>query len=143
MSEIPTKSVLKQVFVTKTQDSLIQFIRYGLVSGAALVVDFGGMILLKEVFHVNYLIAATISFVLGLIVNYLLSLVWVFERSQYSRKKEFTIFAAIGICGLGLNDVVIWLLTGKLGVFYVLSKLVATLLTFLWNFSARKYLLFK
>lgn len=132
-----------KLFVAKTENSLVQFIRYGFVSGAALVVDFGGMVLLKEAFHVNYLVAATISFTLGLIVNYLLSLIWVFEKSKYSRGKEFSIFAAIGVCGLVINDIVIWLLTSKFGIFYVLSKLVATVLTFLWNFSARKFLLFK
>lgn len=127
----------------KTVNGYVQFFRYGFVSGVALIVDFGGMILLKEVFGINYLIAATISFTLGLVTNYLLSLLWVFGRSKYSRATEFAVFAGIGIIGLGLNDLILWTLTGNIGLHYVLSKVVATGVTFVWNFSARKYLLFR
>ena len=134
--------LFKKLFVHKTQNPYIQFIRYGFVSGVALVVDFGGMVLLKEAFHVNYLVAATLSFTAGLVVNYLLSLIWVFEKSKHSRYVEFAIFSGIGIAGLVINDLVIWSLTDKFGVYYMISKLVATVMTFLWNFSIRKFLLF-
>ena len=41
---------LKSVFVNKTRNGYLQFFRYGFVSVAALVVDFGGLVLLKEFF---------------------------------------------------------------------------------------------
>lgn len=134
---------MSNVFIKKTENNLVQFFRYGIVSGLALVVDFGGMILLKEVFGLHYLWAATASFLAGLTVNYLLSLAWVFSRSKYSRVKESIIFACIGVAGLGINDVIIWLFTEKLGIFYIVSKLVATGVTFVWNFGVRKVVLFK
>lgn len=134
---------IHRIFVRKTNNSYLQFFRYGFVSLAALAVDFGGLILLKEVFGLHYLTAATISFSAGLVTNYLLSLLWVFGRSKYSRLTEFSIFAGIGVVGLVLNDLILWILTGNLGLYYVLSKIVATGVTFIWNFSARKYILFR
>ena len=51
----------------------IDMFRYGIVSVVALAVDFGLLMFLNYSLHVNYLIAATISFLAGLVVNYLLS----------------------------------------------------------------------
>lgn len=137
------KRGIHRVFVRKTNNSYLQFFRYGFVSLAALIVDFSGLILLKEVFGIHYLTAATLSFTAGLLTNYLLSLVWVFGRSKYSRVTEFLAFAGIGVVGLALNDLILLILTGYFSIYYVLSKLVATGVTFLWNFLARKYLLFR
>ena len=77
-------------------------------------------------------------------MNYLLSKAWVFKASKFrSRSAEFSLFAGIGIVGLVLNDVILWALTSHLGIYYVLSKLVATAVVFFWNFGARKILVFK
>lgn len=135
---------LQKLFIHKTENKYVQFFRYGFVSLAALIVDFGGLILLKEAFHVNYIVSATISFTGGLIINYLLSKAWVFQESRFqSKSAEFALFAGIGIVGLVLNDVILWAMTGVFGVFYVLSKLAATAVVFFWNFGARKVLVFK
>lgn len=135
---------LKKVFIHKTGNKYVQFFRYGFVSFAALIVDFGGLILLTELFKIHYIISATLSFTAGLAVNYLLSRAWVFEASRIeSRLREFSLFTGIGIVGLILNDILLWVLTSHLGVYYVLSKLVATAIVFFWNFGARKILIFR
>jgi putative flippase GtrA len=136
-------SLIRQVFVHKTQNQYVQFFRYGVVSVAALVVDFGGLVLLKEYGHINYLLAATISFIGGLIVNYLLSAFWVFHSSKLLNKRhEFLLFAAIGVVGLGLTDLILWLLTSGFGFYYVLSKAISTVIVYFWNFGARKKYIF-
>jgi putative flippase GtrA len=42
--------------------------------------------------------------------------------------------------GLIILNVLVWLLTGKLGLNYILSKTIATVFVFLWNFYARNKL---
>lgn len=137
------KSLLTQIFVHKTRNQYVQFLRYGFVSVVALAVDFGGLVGLKEYGHINYLVAATISFIGGLIVNYLLSAYWVFHSSKLlNRKHEFVLFAVIGLVGLGLTDLILWILTSGLGLYYVLSKAIATVIVYFWNFGARKKYIF-
>ncbi len=131
-----------KLFIEKTDSTLLQFIRYGLVSGVSLGVDLGLLILLTEVFHLHYLLSATIGFSFGLITNYLLSTIWVFDKSNFKPTAEFMIFLIIGIVGLGLNNLLLWLFTDKLGLYYIGSKLVAIFATFMWNFVARKTILF-
>ena len=133
---------IHQLLVNRTENSFVQFFRYGLVSGVALLVDFGSLVFFTEVFHLHYLTSATLGFVLGLITNYLLSVLWVFDKSKYSFWVEFLTFCLIGVVGLGINNGVMWLLTSSFGVFYVYSKIVATGFTFIWNFTARKLILF-
>jgi putative flippase GtrA len=135
---------LEKIFKDETDNVLIQLFRYGFVGGAAFVVDYGVLILLTEVFGMHYLLSATISFILGLITNYLLSISWVFNnRTVGNRWAEFVVFAVIGVIGLGLNALIMYVCTDKLGVHYMLSKIISTVIVFFWNFFARKFLLFK
>ena len=125
-----------------TDDLRIQLFRYFLVGGTAFAVDFGLLWGLAEC-GVNYLLAGGCSFVAGLSVNYLLSVAWVFrEHALRSRLAEFAGFAAIGVAGLGLNEAILWIATEAAGLHYLVSKIIAAAAVFLWNFAARKYLLF-
>ena len=136
-------SFVNKMFKAGAEGTLVQLFRYTIVGGVAFVVDFGLLYVLTEFAHFHYVLSATISFIAGLTVNYLLSRVWVFSQSQFQNKKvEFLLFAAIGVVGLGLNDLMIWLLSDFIGLWYMFSKVAATVVTYLWNFFARKYLVF-
>lgn len=124
---------------TKTQAT-----RYLLVGLAAYIVDFGLLIFFTEVFNIFYLISATASFLIGILVNYWLSIRWVFpSRNLKNRYLEFGGFAVVGIVGLFLNDFLILLITQKAGLNYIVSKLLASVMVLIWNFVARKYTLFR
>lgn len=134
---------LNKIFVESTSSTLVQLFRYGLVGGIAFVADYGTLYVLTEYVHLYHLISAGIAFVIGLLVNYVLSIHWVFdEHSSSNKMTEFSIFAVIGIIGLGLNELIIYTGTDVFGLHYMLSKLISTMIVFLWNFFARKYVLF-
>lgn len=122
---------------------LRQLLRYGVVGGVAFIVDYGTLYALTEFAGVHHLLSAVIAFGAGLLVNYTLSILWVFrgERS-WKPAAEFTAFALIGLIGAGLNELIIWLGTDVAGLHYLLSKLLSTAIVFFWNFFARKLLLF-
>jgi len=125
---------------------LRQMVQYLGVSGVALAVDFGTMTLLIHLAKVNYIVAATFGFCLGLAVNYALSRLWVFAGQSSrlsSRTAEFGVFAVIGVVGLVLNDLIIWAVTEGFGLNPLVSKLLATGVVFFWNFLLRRHLLFR
>ncbi|HIZ26527.1 MAG TPA: GtrA family protein [Candidatus Barnesiella merdipullorum] len=133
-----------KLFYGTTDKLLIQFVRYFFVGGFAFVLDFGLLYILTEYAGLHYLLSATLSFIAGLLVNYIISCLWVFSNSKFkSRIVEFLFFAAIGVVGLGLNDFLIWLFTDCIGTHYMFSKIVAAAVVYLWNFFARKYLVFR
>ncbi len=121
----------------------MQFVRYGFVAVAAFIVDFGLLYVFTHNLHLYYLASATLSFSISLVLNYWLSVLWVFSKSAYRRHVEIGIFVLIGIVGLGLNLIIIWLFTSVLGLFYLKSKLLAVVVVFFWSFTARKYLLYR
>ena len=50
-------------------------------------------------------------------------------------------YVVITAVGLSINTLLIWGLTEYLSMYYMLSKVLATFVTFWWNFGARKYFL--
>lgn len=124
--------------------TFVQLLRYGVVGAISFAVDFGGLWILKEIIGIFYLWSAAISFILGLITNYLLSTIWVFKEKRFDNYWiEFSIFAIIGIIGLAFNEVIIYVSTDILGFYYLIGKIVSTIMVFFWNFFARKIILFK
>jgi len=120
-----------------------EFVRYFFASALALAADAGSLYMLTSVVGVPYLYSGAIAFVLGLIVVYTLSVLWVFEhRSSRSLWFEFSVFTIIGFIGLGINEVVLYIGTGILGWHYLYSKVASVVLVFTWNFAARKRMLF-
>ncbi|MEE9190982.1 MAG: GtrA family protein, partial [Candidatus Neomarinimicrobiota bacterium] len=101
--------MLKKLLVNNTDDTLIQLFRYTFVGGVAFIFDFGSLFILTEYFKIYYLVSAAIAFIIGLTINYLLSITWVFfKHSIKSKHFEFFIFAFIGVIGLALNEFFIW-----------------------------------
>ncbi len=121
---------------------LKQFAKFGVVGLIAFIIDYGLMVLLTEVFGVNYLLSATISFTVSVIFNYLASMRYVFtHKDGMSRRREFVIFVVLSIIGLGLNDLLMWLATGLAGISYLVSKIFATAVVMVYNFITRKVFL--
>lgn len=121
---------------------IAQFMKFGIVGVIAFVIDYGVMIFLTEVFCVPYLISTTISFVVSVIFNYFASMRFVFKRKDdMSRRREFIIFIVLSVCGLGINDLLMWLMVDSLYIDYRLSKIVVTVVVAVWNFVTRKIFL--
>jgi putative flippase GtrA len=138
------KLELKNLFVNNTNNLFLQLIRYTIVGGGAFAVDFCLLYTLTHFLHLHYLLSATISFTAGLVVNYIFSTIWVFNKKTVKNKYlEFLIFTIIGVVGLGFNDLFMWIFTDHCEIYYLYSKVITTAIVYFWNFFARKYILFK
>jgi putative flippase GtrA len=117
--------------------------RYTAASAVALAVDFAVYVGLIRMAQVHYLLAAPIGFALGLATIYALSVRWVFwNRRVADRRLEFAIFAAIGLAGMGLNQLVVMGGVEWLSLSYEAAKLASAATVFAFNFASRKLLLF-
>lgn len=122
---------------------IAQIIKFGLVGFLCFFIDYGIMVFLTEVAGVHYLLSSGISFTVSVIVNYVLSLTYVFETEQKNRVKEFIIFVVLSVIGLGINQVLMWFCVDILGIFYMISKIGATAVVMVYNFVTRKVVLEK
>lgn len=142
-----------------------QIIKFGFVGGLCFLIDFVITMIVNHVLHavtgMDFEITATVAgffgFTISVIVNYILSMKFVFERKEdMSKKKEFIIFLILSIIGLGINEVVIWFCTGVLykdiqwlqetfnnTVYLAGAKILATAIVMVYNFVSRKIFLEK
>ena len=89
-----------------------QLMKFGIVGVIAFVIDWGILNLLVGIFHMHNVLAATISFIISLIFNYLASMKFVFKhRDDMARWMEILIFVAGAVVGLFMNDAIIWIST--------------------------------
>lgn len=132
------KKFISKLFFEETNNSLLQFIRYFFVGGVAAVVNIGLLFVFSDIFKINYIIANIFSFTCGLVVNYLLSKKLVFKTDSINVIFEFIVYAVIGVLGLIIDTVLLWLFTSRFKIYYMISKIISTVLTFIWNFVSRK-----
>ncbi|MGN0267460.1 MAG: GtrA family protein [Lachnospiraceae bacterium] len=132
-----------ELFLTPTENSLLQFFRYCFVGGIASVVDWSAVYLVEKM-GAHYLFAAVIGFFCGLLCNYGLSKAMVFrmETSKFDSRREFLAYGFIGVIGLLLTLIIMYILTEWFHIYFMISKIAATVLVLFWNFMARKYWLY-
>ena len=120
-----------------------QILKFGVVGGSAFVIDYGIMVLMTEVFNINYLVSSGISFCISVIYNYILSVHWVFDtdKNKHKKSEEFIVFIILSVIGLGINEVLMWYFVDKMGIIYLISKIFATAIVMVYNFVTRKLFL--
>ena len=121
---------------------IAQIMKFGVVGVIAFVIDYGVMVFLTEVFGLNPVVSATISFIVSVIFNYIASMRYVFSHKEdMSRSREFVIFIALSVIGLIINDVLMWAGTELVSIDYRIVKIFATAVVMVWNFITRKIFL--
>lgn len=137
------RKIWDKLFVAKTNNTSIQLFRYFFVGGLAFSSDFLLLYFLTSKLGVYYLVSAPVAYMFGVILNYFLSIKWIFKDSGLKNKWwEFFFFMIIGVIGLFLNQALLWFCTGIVGLFYLYSKLISTIIVYLWNFFGRKWFLY-
>ena len=151
------------LFIEETTNTLIQFFRSIFVGGVASVVDLAVMILFRELAGLSETTTAILGFVAGVTVNYIISTFWVFAKAKVkNRLVDFIAFCVFGIIGLGLTELIIapFAMDGLFGEgflvkhavfgsllpvdkYYIVGKLVAIVLVYIWNFCARKFIRYR
>lgn len=124
--------------IKKHKKLIDQILKFGVVGGLAFLIDYVLLYALTEFVGIHYLISSVISFTVSLIFNYILSIKWVFDVTKKQTVKEITIFVILSVIGLGINQVVMYVGSDLLHIYYMLTKIVATAIVMVWNFVTRK-----
>jgi len=133
--------ILRNTFTFKNS-LFTEAFKYLFVGGLCTLLDFSLLFLLTKYLGINYIASSILSFMSGTILNYYLCTIWIFKiRVIVKRQHEFLYYLIITGIGLGINTILIWGFTEFLALYFMLSKLLATFVTYWWNFGARKYFL--
>lgn len=119
-----------------------QFLQYIAVGGTCTTIDFVVLYLLTTRGGVHYLASSSISFCLGVMLNWLLCTYWVFQYHRFQQHStEFACYVLISLVGLLLNTLLMWFFTELFSLWFMLSKLFSAAITLFYNFYTRKFLL--
>lgn len=140
---LKTKKV-EVIFREQSNDMLVQLFRYIFVGGFAFVADWLTMVMGVSV-GMNKYVAVAVAFVIGLIVNFILSKKLVFqEKSERTNETgEFIVYGVIGLLGLLFTELLMYGMLEIIGIHYMIAKVIAAAIVLLWNFIARKVLLYR
>lgn len=145
---------------------LEQLFKFGIVGVICFLIDYIIGIAIMNImvkgfgekyFELGTMIGSALGFTISVIVNYLLSFKFVFERKEdMNRKAEFVIFIILSVIGLGLNQIIIWVCIGPVyqnvailqkllnyNLAFTGAKVVATGIVMIYNFVTRKIFLEK
>jgi len=132
----------KKIDTGALNETIRQALKYIVVGGLCTVLDVSLLYCLTHYCGISYLVSSILSFTAGAILNYFLCTSWIFTYTVVKNKyREFLYYILINSIGLAINTLVIWFATEKLHVYFMFSKGLAIVLTLVWNFNARKYLL--
>ena len=134
---------------------LNQIIKFGIVGLFCFLIDFGITTGFTNLLGIHYLISKFLGFVVSAVVNYLLSIKFVFtQNKEMDKKKEFTVFLILSAFGLLINEIVMYLCidgiyarSGQLqelvshANMVALSSILATGIVMVYNFISRKLFL--
>ena len=136
-------SKLVALLFSENATPALQFFRYFLVGGASFVLD-TAVLLFVSVFTDISFVYVTAGFCVGVVANYILSKLMVFQQRQENPALEFIVVFIISLVGLLLTN---WLFDCFMALFKVVvseylsklfAKIIAAAIVLIWNYSARK-----
>jgi len=113
-----------------------KFIKFGVVGGSGVVVDFGVTYLGKEKLKIQKYVANAMGFMIAASSNYVFNRIWTFQSHNPQIATEYGKFFLISIIGLAINTGILWLIVTKAKQNFYLSKLFAIAVVTIWNFVA-------
>lgn len=114
-----------------------QFLRFAGVGIIGTICQYLTLITLVTVFRVNAVLASTLGFVLGGIVNYYLNYHYTFH-SKKGHQETSAKFFTVAVLGLAMNGGMMHLGTEIFSVHYIVAQVVATGVVLIWNFLGNR-----
>lgn len=131
-----------------------EIIRFAVTGGVCFLIEFACLVFLKSGLGVDTLIATPIAFLISVVFNWILCVIWVFDSADTKGNAAKVGFLVTSLIGLGLNELLMWVfrlilgedtvlltLFGKDITMYMLNKCLATLIVMIWNYLTKKAVL--
>lgn len=126
----------------KNYGRFTEILRFAVNGFVSFLVDYGALYVLTEFCGFYYLVSSAISFIASVTVNYLICVLWVFKGADGTGGKAKIIFIASSVVGLGINQLLMWLFVTQIGLYYMIAKIIATVVVMAWNYVMKRKALY-
>ena len=117
-------------------------ILYGIIGSFTASLDFLVFTLLTRVLDINYLVANCISVLVGITTSFYLNRTYNFKVSDKTAQR-FSIFLAVGLTGLLMSNLILWVGVEKMHLNESITKLASIVLVVFFQFLFNKFITFR
>jgi putative flippase GtrA len=117
--------------------TLRQFLNFAAIGAVGTVGHYTTLVICVELLTIRPLIASTLGFVVGAVINYFLNYHLTF-RSRKKHTEALPKFMLAATVGMFINMAIMSLALNVLMLYYLFSQVLATLLVLIWNFVINK-----
>ena len=132
---------IKALIKNTSEKLTVQLIKYLGVAVMALGVDYSTRFILNGILKIDFYVAVAIGFSLGLVVNYLLSMIYVFKPTGKGWMYELLVFTVTGLIGLGFTELFNYIFVNIFIIQKAVSSIITTGIVFFFNFFSRRVVL--
>ncbi len=124
------------------------FIKYCIVGLIGTFLDLSILYILVDIFNIGVFYSVSISFIISATNNFLLNNIWTFsDKDNYfeyqSGYYKYIKFMFISVIGLLLTLFFMFIYHHIFMIWYLMSKILTSIMVLLWNYYANKYWTFK
>ncbi|MDD6553089.1 MAG: GtrA family protein [Prevotellaceae bacterium] len=117
-------------------------ILYGIIGCCSSGVDFLLYTFFVSVLDWYYLVSNCISVLAGIVISFTLNRNYNFKVKDKT-KQRFSIFLTVGLCGMLLSNLILWVCISQLELNKIVSKLLSIVLVVFFQFLFNKYITFR
>lgn len=122
----------------------LKILNYLFVGAVAAVVDLFIFWLLMSPCQLHWAIAAPVSFLISTIAHYFLSIRLVFVSGvRFRRNQEMLLVITVSAIAMLVNQFSLWVCIDRLQIEPLISKILADVAVFFWNYSIRAFFIFR
>lgn len=129
-------------FIGPARSTRVQFFRYFWVGGISTVIDFSVFAFCLRFLGMHYLLAQFFAYCVGFVANYLLSILWVFQKTN-RMAREIAVLFLLTMLGLLWTELLLYLFIDGIHWMELPSKICATIIVLFWNFGARRFIVYR
>ncbi len=121
------------------KEIILQFLKFAFVGLIGTFVNIFILYILTEYFNIFYIISAFYAFLIAVTTNFIFDKIWTFNEKIYERiTKEYSTFFIVSLSALSVNIFFLYIFTEFLGIYYIISQIMAIGISLMINFIGNK-----
>jgi len=122
---------------------LPKVIRYVFSGSTGAATNLTGLFILVHFAHIHYLFASIISFLIALVVGFVMQKFWTFNDHTANRiHTQFVIFTIVATINLCINTLLMYLFVSFFGIWYLFAQVFTSLLIAMESYVVYKKFVF-
>ncbi len=121
-----------------------EFIKFAIVGVTNTLIHLSILYVLTEFFSVWYILSSFLAFLVAVTNSFIFNTLWTFKKDiKHKTTTRYGKFFIVSVITALLNLFFLYVFTEYIGLWYMLSQLVAIVLTLMMNFIGNKFWTFK